>query len=299
LSQPVSTTHIETGMNRIYADSLGIDAGTPCVIGGSDGCLANLGSNAVMPGDVSLTIGTSGAVRMIVNKPSVDERQHLFNYILDDSLYVSGGPINNGGILLKWYAENFLHRSFEKASDFEWFVNEASQVPAGSEGLVFLPYVQGERAPVWDAEAKGIFFGIHSGHTQTHFMRAIVEGICYSLYQVAESIECCIGEIKRVYASGGFIRSVQWLQILSDVFNKRIDVMNASDASAVGAAILGLKALGVMNNLADAKSFFTISESILPNESNHLLYKKYMAIYNRLYEQSKESFHLLHELQHQ
>ncbi len=137
LSTPVSTTHTVTGLAHEYAVLLGIDPGTPFVLGASDGCLANVGSGAMLPGDVSLTIGTSGAVRMMAQHPQHDNKARIFNYILTQQWYVSGGPINNGGVLLKWYTEHFLQRNFTGTEDFEWFVQEAAQAPAGAGDLFF------------------------------------------------------------------------------------------------------------------------------------------------------------------
>jgi len=273
-----------------YLEHLGIDNSIPFIVGASDGCLANLGSSAIDPGDVSLTIGTSGAVRMVIDSPKPDAQQRLFNYILDEDLFVSGGAINNGGSLLKWYAESFLHRSFERTADFEWFVNEAEKAPPGCDGLVFLPYVQGERAPIWDAKARGVFFGVHSSHGQSHFMRALVEGICFALYQVAQSLEESIAPIKNIYASGGFIRSKTWLQILADVFNKDMLIVNASDASAAGACILGLEAIGKLQNLSTAKSFFESGTSVSPNKETHEIYMRNFRVYDGLYGRLKDEF---------
>ena len=114
-------------------------------------------------------------------------------------------------------------------------------VPAGSEGLIFLPYIYGERAPVWDAEARGIFFGVSSAFTPAaHFMRAIMEGISFALYEILSTLEETIGPAKNIYASGGFIRSDKWITLLADVLGKKILVTQAEDSSAAGAAMLGM-----------------------------------------------------------
>lgn len=291
LSKPVGTTHTVTGLKKEYAVLLGIDQATPFITGASDGCLANVGSGAMQPGDVSLTIGTSGAVRMMAGKPQHDVKERIFNYILTEQWYVSGGPINNGGVLLKWYAEHFLDRSFQTTQDFEWFIQQAALAPAGAEGLVFLPYVQGERAPVWDAAAKGVFFGIHARHTQVHFMRAIVEGINYALYQVTQSLEETIGPVTNIYASGGFTKSSQWLQWLADLFGKEIIVSSTADASATGAAILGLNALGVRDSLTHPNGPAQSGERFTPDKQQHAIYQRNYAVYSMLYDRLKDVFH--------
>jgi gluconokinase len=295
LSQPVSTTHIVKGLKKEYAIQTGVSENTPFIIGASDGCLANLGSNATHPGDMSVTIGTSGAVRMITAHPEYDEQERIFNYILTNDLYVSGGAINNGVVLLKWYAENFLQRRFSSSGDLEWFVKQAAQAPPGADGLLFLPYILGERAPVWDAGAKGVFIGVHAGHNQSHFMRAIVEGINYALYQVALSVQETVGAIQNIYASGGFINSPLWLQWMTDLFGKDIAVINKEDASSIGAAILGFQAAGIFNK--DSFRVFSGTHQIYkPNQLLHSHYQQYYQVYASLYNKLKHDFQTLNDI---
>jgi gluconokinase len=293
LSDPVNTSYIIKGLQKGYDDLLGIDPSIPFIIGASDGCLANLGSGAMQTGDMSVTIGTSGAVRMATAKPQHDAKGRIFNYILTEQWYISGGPINNGAVLLSWYAEHFLNRTFNNTEDVAWFLQQAASVPAGADGLIFLPYVQGERAPVWDAQARGVFFGIHTQHTQAHFMRAVVEGINYALYEVAQSVEEVIGPVKRLIASGGFTRSPQWLQWMADLFNKEIIVAAAADASATGAAILGWYALGTTQTLVLPPRSSSSIERFVPDPQQHAIYSRHYAIYTSLYPSLKEAFHRL------
>jgi gluconokinase len=295
LSQPIFTTQIIKGLKNEYAEQLGIGAETPFIIGASDGCLANLGSNATQPGDMSVTIGTSGAVRMTTTQPAYDQQERIFNYILRDDLYVSGGAINNGVVLLKWYSEHFLHKPFSNASDLASFVQQAAEAPAGADGLIFLPYILGERAPVWDASARGVFFGIHAGHTQAHFMRAIIEGINYALYQVAASVDETVDAVQHIYASGGFINSPLWLQWITDVFGKEIKVITNEDASSVGAAILGWQSLGMLND-SETAAFFHIQQQYQPDLTLHASYQRYYAVYAGLYNKLKDDFQTLNNI---
>lgn len=221
LSSHVNSTYIFRGLKNNYAERIGISAQTPFIIGASDGCLAHIGCNALQKGDVSITIGTSGAVRVMTDKPVEDTKQRIFNYLLTDELYLSGGPINNGGNVLQWFAKGFLKKDFIKPEDFDGFIKEAFSVPPGSEGLIFLPYIYGERAPVWDAEARGVFYGISSIHGMSHFMRSIMEGICFALLSILDTIEEITGPVKNIYASGGFIRSKQWVTLLAGVLGKK------------------------------------------------------------------------------
>jgi gluconokinase len=290
LSLPVSPTHIETGINRKYQTALGLTQDIPFIIGGSDGCLANLGSNAMRPGDASLTIGTSGALRMTSTMPKHDPKQRIFNYILTEHLFVSGGAVNNGAVVVQWFVENFMNKPLSDGKDFSAMVEEADAIVAGSGGLLFLPYLSGERAPVWDADARGVFFGISSKHTQQHFMRAVIEGISFSLYQVGVSLEETIGPINDIYASGGFIQSKFWLQLIADMFNKKVYITNTTDASAIGAAMLGFLASGLINNIEELQKILTIRQVFEPDANRHAVYQKNFLIFTSLYDKLKDEF---------
>jgi gluconokinase len=272
LSEPVVSMHIETG-----ARLEGIPGGLPFVIGGSDGCLANLGSNAVAPGETALTIGTSGAIRMTTQSPAYDAEERIFRYILTSDLYVCGGATNNGGGAVQWFASNFGGgRSVEE------LVRDAFDV-AGSDGLIFLPYLLGERAPIWNADARALFFGIKASHGQAHFMRAVLEGICFSLRQVGASLEETIAPIKHIYASGGFTHSPLWLQMVADVFGRTVYTTSGADASAVGACIMGAYALKLIPNLDAAAGMIRINERYEPRQGAYgSSYTTYTELYKRL-----------------
>ncbi|HMI62436.1 MAG TPA: gluconokinase, partial [Puia sp.] len=265
--------------------SLGLPRGLPFVIGGSDGCLANLGSSAVEPGETALTIGTSGAIRMTAPAPEYDVRERIFSYILTDRHYVCGGPINNGGNVIQWYTKGVLGKKDEDIGSLE---KEADTVPAGCEGLVFLPYLRGERAPVWDANAKGVFFGLRSIHEQRHFTRAILEGISYSLYQVGASLEETLGPIRQIYASGGFTGSKTWLQLIADVFMKKVYVTGTADASAIGAAMMGFYALGIISDLEATARLVKVVETYEPDAGRHAVYQKNFGVFTELYNRLKD-----------
>lgn len=295
LSKPVPTTYTIRGLKKEYAVFLGIDADTPFVIGGSDGCLANLGANAIKPGDAAVTIGTSGAIRIISDKPKNDELERIFSYILTEDHYVLGGPVNNGGIIFRWFRDNFSPLEVEAANKldidaYELLTVEANKVPAGSEGLIFLPYLLGERAPHWDANSKGVFFGVNIKHKREHFLRALLEGVIYGVYSVGKALEETTGEIDTIYATGGFVRSELWVQMLADVFNKKVVIAESFESSCLGAAVLGMKALGVIDKIEDVDRLVPISKTFLPNKENHEVYMKTFAIYERLYYKLKDEF---------
>lgn len=271
LSEPVSCMHMEMVGGLVY------------VIGGGDGCLANLGSGAVRPGETALTIGTSGAIRMTASTPENDREGRIFNYILSERLYASGGATNNGGNVLQWFFEKVA--GVESGDENEWQrrVAGANQLAPGCEGLIFLPYLQGERAPVWNADARGVFFGVRSIHDHRHFTRACLEGICYSLCQIGASLEETVGPIEHIVASGGFTRSGEWLQMIADVFLKRVQLTGVADASAIGAAIIGFRALGLVDDLDAAKTLVKVVRIFEPDAARHALYRKNYEVFVQLY----------------
>jgi gluconokinase len=294
LSKPVATDFIRNNVNTSIAAALNIPADTNFCIGASDGCLANIGSNAINKGTAALTIGTSGAVRIAGNKPVVNYGAMIFNYVLDNKTFISGGPINNGGNVMKWLFKTFFKNDAPSENDYKNVFKTIEAIPAGCEGLLFLPYIYGERAPIWDEKASGVFLGIKSFHTNAHFLRAALEGICFSLKNILETIEASTTSITQLNVSGGFVHSKTWMQILADVSAKKLCLVQTEDASSIGAALLGMRALKIINdyNLLDQSVDITIN----PGKKNVTAYKKYYTVYKNLYPPLKRYMHELHKI---
>jgi gluconokinase len=273
---------VNTKYVRHYGGSVGnlqIRNGVPFVISGTDGCMANLGSFATTDHIAAVTIGTSGAVRITSKRPICNFEAMTFNYLLDEDTFVCGGPTNNGGVVLKWFAKYLLNRTVDTAEEFSVLLSDLSDVQPGSSGLLFLPYVFGERAPIWNSAASGVFFGIHSGHTQKHFTRAVVEGISMALYSIFLKMNA---DVHRIHVSGGFVRSQDWLQIIADVFNKDVHLINTGDASALGAAYHGMKALGIIRNYDQVNTSVPII--VRPDSDHHKVYQESFEKFVKLYE---------------
>ena len=288
LPQPVST------LQRIESKHKGLPIGLPLIVGASDGCLANIGSGGILWGDITLTIGTSGAIRELVQEPIVDPKMRLFTYILDEQHFVMGGPINNGGKVLDWYKNAFLPEVEELGAYLE---EVFEQTPPGSSGLLCLPYLMGERAPFWDANTRGVFLGVRSSHTEMHFARAITEGIVFSLYQICEALQEIQGNFKTLYAGGGFARSKGWVQILADIFQRPITLSSTIQQSGKGAVVLGMKALGEISSYSDFPFERDKEKVIYPNESTFERYGVHYGVFRNLYDKLKEDFHTLIEFQ--
>jgi len=281
LSQPVEVTYTRTLASSESELKLKGSENISVLIGASDGCMANLGSFAVTPGIAALTIGTSGAIRVANTRPTVNFNAMTFNYLLTKDIFISGGPINNGGVVLKWYVEEFLRKSLDTSADYDAVLDETKSVKPGAEGLIFLPFILGERAPLWDSEASGVFFGIRNYHAQPHFTRAVIEGISLALFSIANAMESSGLLIDEIHVSGGFVHSEEWLQILADIFGKKISLINAEDASAVGAAYLGMKSLNLIRDYYELQP--KADAIYLPNEKNSQVYKEVFSIYESLY----------------
>jgi gluconokinase len=183
-----------------------------------------------------------------------------------------------------------MQKKGAEPKNFTAYVRKASNIPAGSEGLIFLPYLLGERAPVWDADAKGVFFGVRMNHDSRYFLRAVMEGVGFSLYQIYQSLKQTVGPANKIYASGGFIRSTLWLQMIADIFDKPVYVMNMADASATGAAIMGLYALGKIKNLEEVNVITQVQQSYRPDKKNHKVYLRNFSIFDVLYDKLRDEF---------
>ncbi|MBC5992642.1 gluconokinase [Pontibacter cellulosilyticus] len=303
LSEPVPASYTFSGMKRAYADKLGINADLPFVIGASDGCLANLGADAVCEGDAVVTIGTSGAIRVTADKPATDLKERIFSYVLTPEKYILGGAVNNGGIVLQWFRDNFYGAEAEVAKvneeDIFTMLNaEAASVAPGSDGLLFLPYLLGERSPHWNAAARACFFGVHYTHGRAHFLRALMEGIIFGLYSVGMALEQTMGPVKRIYANGGFTHSDLWVQMLADVFNVEVRLTDTAEGSALGAALLGMHTLGMIKNLEDAGKLLKVQKTFTPNVEANRIYMRNYALFEDLYPKLESSFSQAVHLNH-
>jgi len=278
LPELVPSDSFISGLLDEAARELDIPASTRFVAGASDGCLAQLGSNALDKGHATLTIGTSGAVRMAIDQPLTDQQGRLFTYVLTPGHFVTGGAINNGGIVLQWYLDSFLQSATEKPLHVDAGLQQALSTPPGAEGLLCLPYLHGERAPVWDGHAKGAFIGVQPQHTTWHFMRALLEGMAFGLLSITEALEQTAGKVERISVSGGFTHSAEWVQLMADVFQRPMHLRNQSDASAMGAVRLAFSALQLET------SFASTEETIFTPAAEHReVYERAYAVHGKLY----------------
>ena len=252
------------------AAELGLPERTPVFAGGADGPLANLGVGAVVPGTAALSIGTSGALRVAARAPRVDAEGRTFCYSLTDDLWVVGGATTNGGVVLRWLAENLVPDLTFVAGELgdvpeEPLLDLAARVPAGAEGLLVLPHLLSERAPQWSALTSGVVVGLQRRHGRQHVVRAALEGVCQQLALVADSVEHAGSEITEIRATGGFARSALWRQVLADVLGRPLSfAAGGQEGSSFGAALVGHHALGNLDMLEASRREVRIGEVVEP-----------------------------------
>lgn len=266
-------------LSKIYEvthQSKGIHDNFLYVLGGGDGPLANLGTGAMNEGFMALTIGTSGAVRLPVNQPFADHEMRTQCYHLQANQYLSLGAVNNGAIVLQWLKESILKTTVS----YEELFASAEKIPAGSEGLLFVPYLLGERAPIWDASAQGSLLGMQIIHTQAHLVRATLEGILFGLFQITEILLPDPEKRKNttIMASGGFGKSELWLQIVADIFQMNVQTSHTIEGSAWGAVLIGMQSIDVV-----AKNQNKVENTYFPNPENKKVYMDSFAKFSKVY----------------
>ncbi len=245
---------------------------TAFIIGGSDGGFANLGSCATTTDSMAVTIGTSGAVRMLSQQVYTDSQSRTFCYFVNGEDYIIGGASNNGAIATQWLKENV----FKTDESLDELLALAEKIEPGSNGILFLPYILGERAPLWNSKAKAIFFGLDISHTKAHLIRAVMEGVLYNLYAIAEVL-FSYNKPSIIYANGGFTKNNYWVQMLADMFNVQVIVPESEESSAFGAVMVGLKALNVTPQFKQ-----TQGATYIPNNDKHQVYMQCFKQFQRI-----------------
>jgi len=270
---PAFTIPVEAQNLSPAAQQLKYLQNVPLITGASDGGLANLGSDAVSEDTIAVTIGTSSAIRSITPEIYIDDQMRTFCYHLKDRSYICGGAGNNGAIVPQWLRDAVL----QTTDPLETLFSEAESIAPGCEGLLCIPYLLGERAPVWNADARGLFFGMDIMHRRAHFIRAAMEGVIYNLYATGQVL-LQKNNITTIRATGGFTYCRLWLQILSDIFNTTVEVSGAAESSALGAVIIGMEALGIHKSWSAE-----VTAVYHPNKANHAMYKDKFAQFERIY----------------
>ncbi|NLB20360.1 MAG: gluconokinase [Clostridium sp.] len=262
LSTPCPTTTIFNSMTIKFQEAIGADVPIPIVIGATDGCLASLGSHGTKKNTGVVTIGTSGAVRVISDTPLIDREARTFTYILDKEHYVSESATNNGGVVYEWMKE--------LVGDSDDLDLSLSKSQPGAKGLIFLPYITGERAPYYNSKLRGSFLGLSIHHSKHDLMEAAIEGVSFALKEVYDILSSLVPEVDALYANGGFIKSEIWIKRLASILKKKIIISDQGDTALFGAYLLGLKAIGVINSYEESEPYFQGERVYEPEQSEVL-----------------------------
>jgi len=293
-----------TGRITPEAASLtGLKEGTPVVGGGGDQAAGAVGNGVVESGIISSTVGTSGVVFAFADEPVVDPslRVHTFCHAVPGKWHVMGVMLSAGGSL-RWYRDTFASAETCVAKalgrdPYDVMIDEAATVPPGSEGLIFLPYLSGERTPYADPHARGVFFGITLRSSRGHFVRAVLEGVAYGLRDSFAILDEMQVPITQVRASGGGARSELWRQIQADVTGHDHVTINIDEGPALGVALLAGVGTGIYPSVEEAcKSVIRIVSTTKANKSNKVIYDKYYEVYRSLYQSLKDEFPKLSEI---
>jgi len=271
------------GLAAAPARQLGLTAGTPVVVGAGDGPLGNLGTGAMAPGVAGLSLGTSGAVRIAVGPPRIDRGGALFCYALTESEWMLGGAVSNGASVLRWAREALLPDVVASAGPGvnvdDVVLDLAATVPPGSDGLVMLPYLLPERAPLWDPDLPAAYIGLRTRHTRAHLVRAAVEGVCVQLRLVLDALDT-VEPVTSVRATGGAFRSRMWRDQVAATLGRPLVVVEDAEGTALGAAALGLVALGSAATPVEAVA--QLSDPDAPRPPSLVPDPQAVAVYDRL-----------------
>jgi xylulokinase len=276
------------------AKATGLRAGTPVVAGGGDQAAGAIGVGAVRPGILALTLGTSGVVFAATESPLIEPqgRLHAFCHALPSRWHLMGVMLSAAGSL-QWYRDALAPKL-----SFEELVAEAAQIPAGSEGLLFLPYLSGERTPHPDPLARGAWVGLTVRHRRGHLTRAVLEGVAFGLKDGFSLMQGAgLGAIDQVRVSGGGAKSLLWRQILADVLGAELVTVNTTEGAAYGAALLAGVAAGAWPDVESAcAQTIKTTARVSPEETSAARYARMYQQYQGLYPALKDVSHGLSEI---
>ena len=269
-----------------YIQKLGLTDQTKIILGASDGYLSTIGVGVLNDKSFALNVGTSGAVRVIAPKAIVDSENRFFCYPVDRKHYLLGGPVNNGGIVFEW-ARKTIFGPDQTAEDF---INVAESVPAGSNGLIFHPYLGGERAPIWNAQARGSFIGLTRNHTKPQMARSVLEGIVFNLLGAARGLCEKIGKPEALRVTGGFVKSDFVRQLIADIFNLPVIIIKNDQSGTLAAMFLAQVGMKREANLEKIAKKIDESKVYFPNPKNVAVYQDIIPIYREVEHDLDQSY---------
>lgn len=280
----VETTAIVGRVSRIAAEQLGLSEHTLVIAGGGDQAMQSLGNGMINPLDTTVNIGSAGQVCFQIDQPVInpDMNTNMFCGYSKDRWILYGATMS-AGLCLKWWNSVIGKRPYSELN------KEVDQVPIGSGGLIFLPYLNGERTPHLNPALRSLFVGINQNTTQAHMTRAVMEGVTFSLYECMEICRNLGFESKTLVASGGGARSPQWLQIQADVFNLPIRTTVNEEQASLGAAIIAATGAGIYGSLEEGcdRVIRYQDQVYQPNQMNHSIYLELFSLFKEAYRSNR------------
>jgi len=274
------------------AAETGLRAGTPVVAGAGDQAAGATGMGIVAPGTVSATIGTSGVVFAATDRPALDPRGrvHTFCHAIPGRWHVMG-VTQAAGLSLRWFRDTFAADSSGARDSYDQLTTEAAKIPAGSDGLLWAPYLMGERTPHLDSNARGALVGLTASHTRAHVVRAILEGVAFSLRDTFTLFSEMNVPVTSIRLGGGGARSPLWRQIQADVYGHAVEIVEAEEGAAYGAALLAGVGAGVWPSVdAACAATVRIASRVIPQAAAVAALNASYAAYRRVYPATREIF---------
>jgi xylulokinase len=275
------------------AMATGLKSGTPVVAGAGDQAAGSLGMGVIAPGAVSATIGTSGVVLAATDAPALDPkgRLHTFCHAAPGRWLVMG-VTQAAGLSLRWFRDQFGRAANHQPESYEQLTAEAAQAPPACEGLLWAPYLMGERTPHLDPEARGMLFGLTASHTRAHVVRAILEGVAFSLRDTFAIFKEIKVPVNTVRLGGGGARSPLWRQIQADAYGQQVETVEAEEGAAYGAAILaGVGAKAWPSVDAACNAVVRVAGRTTPDSNLSPSMQRAYETYRRLYPAMKSILH--------
>ena len=303
LAQVYESCEVTGKVTRAVAEQTGLKEGTIVVGGAGDNAAAALGTGVCRQGRAFTTIGTSGVVFAHTDTPLIDQkgRVHTCCAAVPNSWHVMG-VTQAAGLSLRWFRDNFCESEMQQAkqlgvSEYELMSAQAETVAVGCERLLYLPYLMGERTPHLDADARGVFFGLSAVHTKKHMLRAVMEGVAYSLRDCVEIFREMGISVSDMAACGGGGSSALWRSMLADLYGCGVKTVTSKEGPALGAAILAAVGAGVYSSVEQACGAVVHSkDTTSPDAERAKVYEQYYQLYRSLYPALKESYQKLRTL---
>jgi xylulokinase len=274
------------------ASETGLSVGTPVVAGAGDQAAGATGMGIVGSGTVSVTIGTSGVVFAATDRPALDPlgRVHTFCHAIPGRWHVMG-VTQAAGLSLRWFRDTFAANSTGVRASYDQLTAEAAKIPPGSDGLLWTPYLMGERTPHLDSNARGALVGLTASHTRAHIVRAILEGVAFSLRDTFTLFGEMKVPVKNIRLGGGGARSPLWRQIQADVYGKPVEIVEAEEGAAYGAALLAAVGVGAWPSVdAACAATIRVASRVDPQPGAATTMDASYAAFRRIYPATRQIF---------